>query len=48
MKTKEILTIVLIAAAGIYFAMNTNTAPNQVTITGEITNIEEVNKNKDC
>jgi thiol-disulfide isomerase/thioredoxin len=38
MKTKEILTIVLIAAAGIYFAMNTNTAPNQVTITGEITN----------
>ena len=35
MKLKEILTIVLIAAAGIYFAMNTNTNtdPNQVTIT---------------
>jgi len=39
MKQKEILTIVLIAVVCIiYFAMNTNTAPNQVTITGEITN----------
>jgi len=35
MKTKEILTIVLIIAAGIYFAMNTNS--NQIIITGEIT-----------
>lgn len=39
MKLKEILTIVLIAAAGIYFAINTKTDPNQVTITGEITNL---------
>ena len=38
MQPKKILTIVLIVAAGIYFAMNTNTDPNQVTITGEITN----------
>ena len=38
MKLKEILTIVLIAAAGIYFAINAKTDPNQVTITGEITN----------
>jgi thiol-disulfide isomerase/thioredoxin len=40
MKPKQILTIVLIAAAGIYFAMNMNTKTdaNQVTITGEITN----------
>ena len=38
MKPKQILTIVLIVAAGIYFAMNTNTDPNQVTITGDITN----------
>ena len=40
MKPKQILTIVLIVAAGIYFAMNTNTTtdPNQVTITGKITN----------
>ena len=36
MKPKQILTIALIAAAGIYFVMNTN--PNQVTITGKITN----------
>ncbi len=40
MKPKQILTIVLIAAAVIYFAMNTNTKtdPNLVIITGEITN----------
>ncbi len=38
MKPKEILTIVLIVAAGIYFAMNTKIEPNKVTITGEITN----------
>jgi len=43
MKPKQILTIVLIAAAGIYFAMNMNTNTkttdaNQVIITGEITN----------
>ena len=38
MQPKQILTISLIVAAGIYFAMNTNTDPNQVTITGEITN----------
>ena len=40
MKPKQILTIVLIVAAGIYFAMNTNTTTdeNQVTITGKITN----------
>ena len=38
MQPKQILTIVLIVAAGIYFAMNTKTDPNQVTITGEITN----------
>ena len=36
MKPKQILTIVLIVVAGIYFVMSTN--PNQVTITGEITN----------
>ncbi|MBT3612320.1 MAG: redoxin family protein [Flavobacteriales bacterium] len=36
MKPKQILTIVLIVAAGIYFVMNTN--PNQVTITGKINN----------
>jgi thiol-disulfide isomerase/thioredoxin len=38
MKSKETLTIVLIVVAGIYFAMNTNTNPNQVKITGDITN----------
>ena len=40
MKPKQILTIVLILVAGIYFAMNTKsiTNPNQVTITGKITN----------
>jgi len=40
MKPKQILTIVLIVAAGIYFTMNTNTTTdeNQVTITGKITN----------
>ena len=38
MKPKQILTIVLILAAGIYLAMNTKTDPNQVTITGKITN----------
>jgi len=38
MKPKQILTIVLIVAAGIYLTMNTKTDPNQVTITGEITN----------
>ncbi len=46
MKLKEILTIVLIVAAGIYFAINisnrsdkkSKTEPSQVTITGEITN----------
>ena len=38
MKPKQILTIVLILAAGIYLTMNTETDPNQVTITGEITN----------
>ena len=38
MKPKQILTIVLIVVAGVYFAMNTSTNPNQVTITGEITN----------
>ena len=46
MKLKEILTIVLIVAAGIYFAINissrsdkkSKTDPSQVTITGEITN----------
>ena len=38
MKPKQILTIVLILAAGIYLAMNTETDPNKVTITGEITN----------
>ena len=38
MQPKQILTIILIVAAGIYFAMNTKTDPNQVTITGEITN----------
>ena len=38
MKPKQILTIVLLVVVGIYFAMNTNTDPNQVTITGEITN----------
>ena len=38
MKPKQILTITLIVAAGIYFAMNTKTDPNQVTITGKITN----------
>ena len=36
MKPKQILTIVLIVLAGIYFVINTNS--NQVTITGEITN----------
>jgi len=36
MKLKEILTIVLIVLAGIYFVININS--NQVTITGEITN----------
>ena len=38
MKPKQILTIVLIIVAGIYLTMNINTDPNQVTITGEITN----------
>lgn len=38
MKPKQILTIVLIIAAGIYLTMNRETDPNQVTITGEITN----------
>ena len=38
MKPKQILTIVLIVAAGIYLTMNTETDPNQITITGEITN----------
>ena len=38
MKPKQILTIVLIVAAGIYLSINTNSNPNQVTITGEITN----------
>jgi thiol-disulfide isomerase/thioredoxin len=38
MKPKQILTIVLIVAAGIYFAINTKTEPNKVTITGKITN----------
>ena len=38
MKSKEILTIVLIVIAGIYFATNTETEPNKVTITGKITN----------
>ena len=38
MKPKQILTIVLIVATGIYLTMNTETDPNQVTITGEITN----------
>ena len=38
MKPKQILTIVLLVVVGIYFAMDTNTDPNQVTITGEITN----------
>jgi len=38
MKPKQILTIVLIVAAGIYLTMNTETDPKQVTITAEITN----------
>lgn len=40
MKIKEILTIVLIIVAGIYFTLNrkTGTEPNKVTIIGEITN----------
>ncbi len=38
MRLKEILTIVLIILAGIYFAINTKTDPNQVKITGKITN----------
>ena len=38
MKPKQILTTVLIIVAGIYLVMNTETYPNQVTITGEITN----------
>ena len=38
MKPKQILTIVLIVAAGIYLAINTKTDPNQVTIKGDITN----------
>ena len=38
MKPEQILTIVLIVAAGIYLTMNRETDPNQVTITGEITN----------
>ena len=38
MKPKQILTIVLILAAGIYLTMNTETNQNKVTITGEITN----------
>ncbi|MEC9209791.1 MAG: TlpA disulfide reductase family protein [Bacteroidota bacterium] len=42
MKSKEIITIVLIVLAGIYFAMNTKTKTesNKVTITGEITNLK--------
>ena len=38
MQPKQILTTVLIIVAGIYLVMNTETDPNQVTITGEITN----------
>jgi len=40
MQPKEILTIVLIVAAGIYFSMNkkTNHEPNKVTITGKVSN----------
>ena len=38
MKSKEILTIVLIVVLGIYFTMNKETAPTKVTITGKITN----------
>ena len=38
MKPKQILTIALIVVAGIYFAINTKTEPNKVTITGKITN----------
>lgn len=38
MKSKEILTIVLIVLAGIYFAINVKKEPNKVTITGKITN----------
>lgn len=40
MQPKEILTIVLIVAAGIYFAMNKkiNHEPNKVTITGKVSN----------
>ena len=38
MKPKQILTTVLIIVAGIYLVMNTEADPNQVTITGEITN----------
>ena len=38
MQPKQMLTIALIVAAGIYFAMNTKTEPNKVTITGKITN----------
>ena len=38
MKPKQILTIVLILAAGMYLTMNTETDPNQVTIKGDITN----------
>ena len=38
MRPKQILTIALIVGAGIYFAMNTKTEPNKVTITGKITN----------
>ena len=38
MKLKEILTIVLIVAAGIYFVITAKIDPNQVKITGEITN----------
>ena len=38
MKPKEILTIALVVLVGIYFAINTKTDTNQVTITGEITN----------
>ncbi|MEC7863978.1 MAG: hypothetical protein VYB55_02820, partial [Bacteroidota bacterium] len=38
MKSKEIVTIMLIVLAGIYFAMNTKTEPNKVTITGKVSN----------
>ncbi len=36
MKPKQILTIVLIVAAGIYFAMNTNTTSDPFWILHEV------------